>query len=332
MDSQKCSILLILQREENNPAKLYDFLIDKDFDVYHAASVNDGILKARECSPDLIICQNEMDEKNGLQIYNLLHQDLIKKGTSFFLYMPEYCKEDVLIGLEMGVDNFVFIPFDEKALTRKIELQLGKVKKNRIFDSESFKLQFESTPVAKFVADGNRIIMMNTAFKQLTGVKNKNGENPKIDDIFDFSEQDNNLLNYRKCMNGLKDSCLFQSVFLKAGNSFRFDIHLVCTDYLEEGLFMAEVVPGNGINGNGNSGNSNEEVGFRIPLNGNEFELTNREKEVLEWSAQGLPIKQIATILKISDRTVEKHRANIMSKTETSSIMEAIYAIRRKMG
>ncbi|HKL31904.1 MAG TPA: LuxR C-terminal-related transcriptional regulator [Tangfeifania sp.] len=328
MNSQKCSILLILQREEDNRTKLYKFLIEHGFDVFHAVSVDEGILKARECSPDLIICQNELEEKTGLQVFNLLHSDLIKKGTSFFLYMREYCKEDVLIGLEMGVDNFVFLPFDDDALTRKIELQLGKVKKIRIFDSESFKLQFEFTPVAKFVADNNRIIMMNPAFKQLTGFKPTDDENPKIDAVFDFSEQDNNLLNYRKCLNGLKDSCLFQSVMLKANNLLQFDIHLVCTDYLEEGLFMAEIVPAGGFNGNGNTEGG---ISFQVPLNGNGFLLTTREKEVLEWSAQGLPIKQIASILRISERTVEKHRANIMAKTETSSIVEAIYAIRRKM-
>ncbi|MFW5774146.1 MAG: PAS domain-containing protein, partial [Tangfeifania sp.] len=110
-------------------------------------------------------------------------------------------------------------------------------------------MQFEFTPVAKFVADNNRIIMMNPAFKQLTGLKRRDGENPKIDVVFDFSEQDNNLLNYRKCLNGLKDSCLFQSVMVKANNLLRFDIHLVCTGYLEEGLLMAEIVPAGGFNG-----------------------------------------------------------------------------------
>ncbi len=331
MNSEKCNILLILQREEDEKTKLYNFLIEKGFDVFHAVNVNEGMSKARECTPDLIICQNEMEEKTGLQVLNLLHQDLIKKGTSFFLYMREYSKEDVMIGLEMGVDNFVFLPFDDDAMTRKIEIQLDKGKKNRVFDSENFKLQFESTPVAKFVADNNRIIMMNSAFKKLTGFKIKDGENPKIDAVFDFPEQENNLLNYRKCMNGLKNFCLFRSVLLKADNLLRFDIHLICTDYLEEGLFMAEVVSAGGLNGDGISGDTEAEITFQVPLNGNGFLLTTREKEVLEWSAQGLPIKQIATILKISDRTVEKHRANIMAKTETSSIVEAIYAIRRKM-
>lgn len=331
MNSQKCSILLILQQEEDNRIKLYNFLIEKGFDVFHAVTVSEGILKVRECSSDLIICQNKMDEKSGLQVFNLLHQDLIRKGTSFFLYMREYCKEDVLIGLEMGVDNFVFLPFEESSLTRKIELQLSKVKNTRFFDSENFKLQFESTPVAKFVADGDRIVMMNSAFEKLMSYGRKGSENQKIDELFNFSEKETTLINYRKCMNGLKDYCLFKSVSLKSKNHSRFDIHLVCTNYFEEGLFMAEVVPAGILNGNDNPGNTEAGISFQIPLNGNGFQFTTREKEVLEWSAQGLPIKQIASILRISERTVEKHRANIMAKTETNSIVEAIYAIGQKM-
>ena len=331
MNSQKCSILLILQPEEENKNSLYDYLIEKEFDVFYAKTVDEGIFKARECTPDLIICQNEIDNKTGLQIFKLLYHDLIKKGTSFFIFMPDYSKEDVLIGLEMGVDNFIFLPFDESAMTRKIEHQLSKVKKVRILETESFKLQFESALVAKFVANGSQIIMMNPALEKLTGVKSKGGKSLKIDELFDFSEKEDSLIDFRKCMNGLKDSCLFRSVLLKTNNLLRFDIHLVCTDYFEEGLFMAEVVPAIVLNGNGHPEDAGINGSYHNPLNGNSFNITAREKEVLEWSAQGLPIKQIASILRISERTVEKHRANIMAKTETNSIVEAIYAIRQEM-
>lgn len=52
--------------------------------------------------------------------------------------------------------------------------------------------------------------------------------------------------------------------------------------------------------------------------------LTAREREVLEGLAQGYPNKTIAYDLGISSRTVEVHRANIMTKLHARSLSEAL--------
>jgi two-component system response regulator FixJ len=52
--------------------------------------------------------------------------------------------------------------------------------------------------------------------------------------------------------------------------------------------------------------------------------LTPREREVLDGLAKGLPNKTIAYDLGISPRTVEIHRANLMSKLGVRSLSEAL--------
>ena len=52
--------------------------------------------------------------------------------------------------------------------------------------------------------------------------------------------------------------------------------------------------------------------------------LTPREREVLDGLARGLPNKTIAYDLGISPRTVEIHRANLMTKLGVRSLSEAL--------
>ena len=52
--------------------------------------------------------------------------------------------------------------------------------------------------------------------------------------------------------------------------------------------------------------------------------LTPRERDVLDGLAKGLPNKTIAYDLGISPRTVEIHRANLMTKLEVRSLSEAL--------
>jgi len=52
--------------------------------------------------------------------------------------------------------------------------------------------------------------------------------------------------------------------------------------------------------------------------------LTDRERDVLERLADGLTNKAIAKDLNISARTVEIHRANLMSKLEADSLSAAL--------
>lgn len=60
--------------------------------------------------------------------------------------------------------------------------------------------------------------------------------------------------------------------------------------------------------------------------------LTPREREVLQMLAEGKNSKEVATTLGITLKTVETHRANLMSKLDLHSLPSLVrYAIRNKI-
>jgi DNA-binding NarL/FixJ family response regulator len=61
-------------------------------------------------------------------------------------------------------------------------------------------------------------------------------------------------------------------------------------------------------------------------------DLSDREKEVLRQICSGLSNQEIADVLHISKRTVDKHRANLLDKTSSKNTANLImYAIKNKV-
>ena len=59
-----------------------------------------------------------------------------------------------------------------------------------------------------------------------------------------------------------------------------------------------------------------------------QFSFTNREKEIIQLLCKGYKTKEISDALFISPKTIEKHRANIIKRTNSETILESIiYAI-----
>ncbi|WP_339654318.1 LuxR C-terminal-related transcriptional regulator, partial [uncultured Salegentibacter sp.] len=63
-----------------------------------------------------------------------------------------------------------------------------------------------------------------------------------------------------------------------------------------------------------------------------DFKFTNREKEIIELLIKGYKTKDISEALFISPKTIEKHRSNIIKRTNSDTILESIiYAINHKL-
>lgn len=63
-----------------------------------------------------------------------------------------------------------------------------------------------------------------------------------------------------------------------------------------------------------------------------DFSFTKREKEIIGLLCKGYKTKEISETLFISPKTIEKHRSNIIKRTNSETILESvIYAINHKL-
>jgi DNA-binding CsgD family transcriptional regulator len=60
--------------------------------------------------------------------------------------------------------------------------------------------------------------------------------------------------------------------------------------------------------------------------------LTAREREVLQLLSEGRSNKEVASILGISEKTAETHRARLMTKLDVHSVAMLVrYAVRNRI-
>ena len=322
------------------PSQETRMLISKILTVnnYFAKTVNsadEGIQVALKDNFNLIICQNRFINYSAFQVFNELESDSIESGTSFFILSDKFVNEDFIIGLEMGIDNFITTPIDEKSLLKKIDNQRNKLNSTNISDVHKFKDIFQNSPVATFSFTDWGIIKINKAFTELFNMDTINGKEVMFENIFQLDEVSKNKINFLKLENCLTDYCILEKVKFVGETDKYYTIFCHYVGNKKNKRFLGQVV----VSG----GNIKPENDDSCPIYGTclkvanrtistdaiEFNLTKRENEIYELSSKGIPIKQIASDLKLSVRTVEKHRSNIMQKTNSHSIIEAILLIQR---
>ncbi len=105
MDTSGVKVLLIEPAKERNTI-LTGILIELDFQVISVRNVETGVKKWLEHEPHIIICQEDMHEYSGFHFYSMLKNDLLKNSIPFVLLMNEFNKDDLLVGMELGIRQF----------------------------------------------------------------------------------------------------------------------------------------------------------------------------------------------------------------------------------
>ena len=120
--------VLIIEDEEDLIKGLKLNLIDEGYEVDSALNGVEGLRKALEETPDLIILDIMLPDKDGLEVCRELRQ----KNISIPIIMLTAKGEEIdkVVGLEIGADDYITKPFSVRELLARIKVQLRRAERD----------------------------------------------------------------------------------------------------------------------------------------------------------------------------------------------------------
>ena len=97
-----------------------DTLEEAGFKVEQAADGEEGLQKALQLRPDLIILDLTMPKRDGIDVCTDLREAPETKKTKIIMLTVRDTEFDQMVGKEVGADRYLPKPFDSETLLRVI--------------------------------------------------------------------------------------------------------------------------------------------------------------------------------------------------------------------
>ncbi len=120
--------ILIIDDEADNLYVLKERLEHEGFEVLLAENGSQGISKAMKELPAVILCDIMMPELNGYDVMKVLRKNALTDTIPFIFLTAKSELKDMREGMEIGADDYITKPFNNKTLVQSIYTRLEKKK------------------------------------------------------------------------------------------------------------------------------------------------------------------------------------------------------------
>ena len=128
MTSEK---ILIIEDEENILEAVKYTLTQEGYDVFTSVDGEDGLEKAQEIKPDLVLLDVMLPKMDGFEVCRILRKDL---EMPVFMISAKAEEIDRVVGLEIGADDYITKPFSMRELVVRVRNSLRRSALNRQVD------------------------------------------------------------------------------------------------------------------------------------------------------------------------------------------------------
>ncbi len=124
MNSEK---ILIIEDEENILEAVKYTLTQEGYDVFTSVDGEDGLEKAQEIKPDLVLLDVMLPKMDGFEVCRILRKDL---EMPVFMISAKAEEIDRVVGLEIGADDYITKPFSMRELVVRVRNSLRRAALN----------------------------------------------------------------------------------------------------------------------------------------------------------------------------------------------------------
>lgn len=170
---------ILIVDDEKNVAELIKYNLE--IAGYETIMVHDGksaLDTVTSQSFDLVILDIMLPEIDGLSILRYIKSNDQIKNIPIIMLTAKSTGSDIVLGLEIGADDYIVKPFNINELVARVKVQLRKSSKQNVVESEVYELgnitiDNESYTITK---DGEKVPLTNKEFELLLHLVKKIGK------------------------------------------------------------------------------------------------------------------------------------------------------------
>ena len=163
------SHILVIEDEEDIAELIKYNLSREGFKISISLTGEEGLVKARSELPDLILLDLMLPGLDGLEVCKALKLEAKTRHIPVVMLTAKGEEADIVIGLEMGADDYIVKPFSPRVLLARLKAVLRRKSKAAIDERAPLRIEdmvIDSASHEVTIA-GQRIPLTTTEFRLL---------------------------------------------------------------------------------------------------------------------------------------------------------------------
>lgn len=332
--------ILVIDDETSIRENVSEMLSAYGYEVIAAKDGAQGIQEALKHTPELILCDINMPNIDGYEVFRTLEQIPTTALIPFIFLTAKTQLQDLRKGMQLGADDYIMKPFQFKDLLASVQRRIEKYRKLNQAGERKFIALSETPFNGVFVLVDCFFAFVNEKFAQMTGYTSQMLEKKKLPDM--LLPENDNTAEVAACLEGVQKGFQGSIAFrLKNGESGKFQLFIKCIKTGSQQTAIGAITPVSEAPENRlpddfeemitllveNAETASQIIEFsrsytiekQRKSKKTDVQITRRESEVLQLICKGYTNMEIAAELFISNRTADNHRQNLLMKTNAKN-------------
>jgi two-component system alkaline phosphatase synthesis response regulator PhoP len=126
--------------DEPDISELLAYNLEKEgYTVVRSFDGGEGLKLIRQERPDLILLDLMLPTMDGLEICQALKRDDPTKEIPIIMITAKSEESDVVVGLQLGADDYITKPFSPKVVLARVKAALRRGKNGPVFEGSTFR-------------------------------------------------------------------------------------------------------------------------------------------------------------------------------------------------